>query len=184
MNPEDLKFAKTHEWVALSEEEGNQVATVGISAYAVEALTDLVFMELPEVGKNVAAEEPLCEVESVKAVSDVYAPLSGEVIAVNESLPDALETLSNDPYGEGWIAKIAVSDDTGLGNLMDYEAYQKQCAKNEGRGRDRTDLINRADQSDRSHLPSLIPNPSPSQETQDCQHALPLQHAGRSTRDA
>ncbi|MDC0935656.1 glycine cleavage system protein GcvH [Pirellulales bacterium] len=129
VKPENLKFAKTHEWVALSEEDGVEVATVGISAYAVEALTDLVFMELPEVGKQVAPEQPLCEVESVKAVSDVYAPVAGEVIAVNESLPDTLEILSNDPYGDGWIAKISVSDESGLENLMDYEAYQKQCAE-------------------------------------------------------
>ena len=98
-------------------------------AFAVEALTDLVFIELPKVGRQVKAGESFCEVESVKAVSDVYAPVAGEVIAVNESLADNLETLSNDPYGEGWIARIKITDDAGLKNLMDHAAYQKQCAE-------------------------------------------------------
>ena len=125
MKPEDLKYAKTHEWVAVD----GGVATVGISAFAVEALTDLVFIELPKVGAKVQAEQPFCEVESVKAVSDVYAPVAGEVIEVNTSLPDKLETLSTDPYGAGWIAKIRISDEAGLGKLMDYKAYEKQCAE-------------------------------------------------------
>lgn len=127
MNPESLKFAKTHEWVSVAEEGGQSVATMGISAFAVETLTDLVFIELPEVGKQVQPEESFCEVESVKAVSDVYAPVAGEVVAVNESLPDSLETLSSDPYGDGWIAKIHVADGANLDALMDYAAYQKQC---------------------------------------------------------
>ena len=127
MKPEDLKYAKTHEWVAVAEEAGAQIATVGISAFAVEALTDLVFIELPTVGKQVEAEQPFCEVESVKAVSDIYAPVDGEVVAVNTALPDSLETLSSDPYGAGWIAKIKISNDAGLSNLLDYSAYQKQC---------------------------------------------------------
>lgn len=129
MNPEKLLFSKTHEWVHVAEEGGQKTATVGLSAFAVEALTDLVFIELPQVGRQVHAEESFCEVESVKAVSDVYAPISGEVIAVNESLPDRLETLSTDPYGEGWIAKIRVTDDSSLKNLLDHAAYQKQCAE-------------------------------------------------------
>ena len=127
MRPEELLFAKTHEWVALSDEDGHKIATVGISAFAVEALTDLVFIELPQVGRKVAAGESFCEVESVKAVSDIYAPLTGEVIAVNEELPHHLETLSSDPYGAGWIAKIKVTADAGLADLMDHAAYQKQC---------------------------------------------------------
>jgi glycine cleavage system H protein len=128
VKPENLLFAKTHEWAAVVDEGGRKVATVGLTAFAVEALTDLVFMELPKVGRQVAAQESFCEVESVKAVSDVYAPVAGEVIAVNESLPDKLETLSNDPYGEGWIARIKISDEAGLKNLMDHAAYQEQCA--------------------------------------------------------
>src|SRR5215510_12267685 len=112
MKPESLLFAKTHEWVAVANEGGSKVATVGISAFAVEALTDLVFIELPTVGRDVEAGQAFCEVESVKAVSDVYAPVSGKVIAVNESLPEKLEILSSDPYGEGWIAKLKVADES------------------------------------------------------------------------
>ena len=127
MKPENLLFAKTHEWVAIANEGGQKIATVGLTAFAVEALTDLVFIELPKVGRQVKAGESFCEVESVKAVSDVYAPVAGEVIAVNESLPDRLETLSSDPYGEGWIARIKVADDSALAKLMDHKTYQKQC---------------------------------------------------------
>jgi glycine cleavage system H protein len=129
VNPEELLFAKTHEWVSVAEEDGSKIATVGISAFAVEALTDLVFIELPKTGRPVTALEPFCEVESVKAVSDIYAPVSGEVIAVNEGLPDDLESLSTDPYGAGWIAKIRIKDPASLEALMDYETYQKQCAE-------------------------------------------------------
>jgi glycine cleavage system H protein len=110
LNPDQLRFAKTHEWVAVSKEGGESMATVGISAFAVEALTDLVYIELPRVGRNLTADESFCEVESVKAVSDIYAPVSGDVVAVNESLPDNLEAMSKDPYGQGWIAKIKMSD--------------------------------------------------------------------------
>jgi len=124
---EELLYAKTHEWVSVSNQDGAQVATVGISAFAVEALTDLVYIDLPEVGARVQAGQAFCEVESVKAVSDIYSPIDGEVIAVNEPLADALETLSNDTYGAGWIAKIKISDDAALGELMDHAAYQKQC---------------------------------------------------------
>ena len=127
MKQEDLLFAKTHEWVALSTEKDQRLVTMGLSAFALEALTDLVFIELPEVGRPVQAEEPFCEVESVKAVSDIYAPVAGEVVAVNDTLPDALETLSEDPYGAGWIAKIRITDDAGLARLMDHKTYQRQC---------------------------------------------------------
>ena len=129
MNPDKLLFAKTHEWVSIADDGGQKVATIGLSAFAVEALTDLVFIELPKVGRQVTAEESFCEVESVKAVSDIYAPVAGEVIAVNESLPDNLETLSSDPYSDGWIAKIRISDEAGLAKLMDHTAYQKLCAE-------------------------------------------------------
>jgi glycine cleavage system H protein len=129
VNPEKLLFAKTHEWVAITNDGGQKIATVGISAFAVEALTDLVFIELPKIGRQVKARESFCEVESVKAVSDVYAPVTGEVVAVNESLPDNLETLSRDPYGDGWIARIKVTDDSSIANLMDHAAYQRQCAE-------------------------------------------------------
>ncbi len=129
MKPEELLYAKTHEWVYVEDVDDEKVATLGLSAFAVEALTDLVFIELPEVGKQVKSGQPFCEVESVKAVSDLYAPNDGEVVAVNDALPDSLETLSDDPYGEGWIAKIKFTGDPGLGKLMDHAAYQKQCAE-------------------------------------------------------
>jgi glycine cleavage system H protein len=129
VKPEKLLFAKTHEWVAVANEGGQKVATVGLTEFAVQALTDLVFIELPKVGRQVKAGESFCEVESVKAVSDVYAPVAGEVTAVNESLPENLETLSRDPYGDGWIARIKVTDDAALANLMDHAAYQRQIAE-------------------------------------------------------
>jgi glycine cleavage system H protein len=129
MDPTTLLYAKTHEWVSLADVGGAKIATVGISKFAVEALTDLVFMELPKVGRSVAPEESFCEVESVKAVSDIYAPVAGEVIEVNTTLPDTLEKLSDDPYGAGWIAKIRVSDDVNLGALLDHDAYTKMCAE-------------------------------------------------------
>jgi glycine cleavage system H protein len=114
------KFAKTHEWIRLDDDG---LATVGISAYAVEALTDLVFMQLPEVGRAVKAGESIGEIESVKAVSDVYAPVSGEVVAVNAALPGNLETLGQDPYGAGWLVKLRLADTAELGSLLDQTAY-------------------------------------------------------------
>ena len=129
MKPEELLFTKTHEWISLVEEGGQKVATMGLSAFAVDALTDLVFIELPKVGRTVQSGESFCEVESVKAVSDVYAPLTGEVISVNSGLADDLDTLSKDPFGAGWIAKLKVTDDANLKNLLDYASYQKQCAE-------------------------------------------------------
>ncbi len=127
MQPTELLYAKTHEWVAVADVDGDKVATLGISAFAVEALTDLVYIDLPAVGKQVEAEQPFCEVESVKAVSDIYSPVTGEVVAVNEALPDAPETLGESPYEAGWIAKIKITDEAGLANLMDHAAYQKLC---------------------------------------------------------
>jgi glycine cleavage system H protein len=129
VKPEELLYAKTHEWVAVASEGGQKVATIGLTSFAVEALTDLVFIELPQVGRQVKAEESFCEVESVKAVSDVYSPVAGEVIAANTKLADDLETLSKDPLGAGWIAKIKIADESNLKNLLDYAAYQKQCAE-------------------------------------------------------
>jgi len=129
VKPEELLYAKTHEWLAVTEEDGAKVATLGISAFAVEALTDLVYIDLPAVGKQVEAEQPCCEVESVKAVSDIYSPVTGEVIAVNETLPDAPEILGEAPYEAGWIAKIKITDEAGLANLLDHAAYQKLCSE-------------------------------------------------------
>lgn len=129
MTPEQLLYAKTHEWVHVADEAGSKVATVGISAFAVEQLTDLVFMELPEIGKSVTAGQSMGEIESVKAVSDIYSPVDGEIVDVNKSLPDHLELLGSDPFGAGWIAKIRLSSEDGLARLMDHAAYQKQCAE-------------------------------------------------------
>jgi len=130
MTPEDLLYAKTHEWVSVeTDDSGAKVATVGLSAFALEALTDLVFMELPEIGREVSAEEPFGEVESVKAVSDLICPVSGEIVAVNADIADDLEKLTEDPYGAGWMIKVKLSDETALANLVDYTAYQKQCAE-------------------------------------------------------
>ena len=115
------RFAKSHEWIRL-EEDG--LGTVGISAYAVEALTDLVFMQLPDVGRQVKAGESIGEIESVKAVSDFYAPVSGEIVEVNATLPDDLEQLGKDPYGSGWLVKIRPADAAELDTLLDQPAYE------------------------------------------------------------
>lgn len=115
-----MKFAKSHEW-ARPEDDG--LVTVGISSYAVEALTDLVFMQLPQIGRRVKAGESLGEIESVKAVSDVYAPVSGEVVEVNTSLPGSLETLGRDPYGAGWMVKVRPDDLAEMTALLDQPAY-------------------------------------------------------------
>lgn len=118
--PEDLLYAKTHEWARV---DGDEV-TVGISDYAQHALGDVVFAELPDVGRTLTAGEPFGIVESVKAASDVYAPVSGEVIAINESLLDAPETLNSDPYGDGWMIKLRPSSlETDRANLLDAAAY-------------------------------------------------------------
>ena len=117
----ELKFAKTHEWIR---PEDGGAATVGISAYAVEALTDLVFMQLPEVGRQVKAGESIGEIESVKAVSDFYAPVSGEILEVNATLPNELETLGKDPYGAGWLVRIRPADPAEMAGLLDAAAYE------------------------------------------------------------
>jgi glycine cleavage system H protein len=125
---EDLLFSKTHEWVRVeSDASGAKIATVGISAFAVEALTDLVYIELPQAGRQVAAGEPFGEIESVKAVSDLYSPVAGQIIEVNTAIIDHLDRLSADPYQAGWLVKIKLSDEAGLRELLDPAAYQKQC---------------------------------------------------------
>lgn len=130
MKPEELLYAKTHEWVHVSTDgRGQKIATVGISSFAVEALTDLVFIELPETGRAVQAGESFGEIESVKAVSDLYSPVSGEIIEVNTSLADHLERLNKDSYDAGWMVKVRLTDESALKNLMDHKAYQKQCAE-------------------------------------------------------
>jgi glycine cleavage system H protein len=127
VKPEDLLFSATHEWAYVTEAGGSKVATIGISAFALAQLTDLVYMELPEVGANVTAGDEFGEVESVKAVSPLYSPVTGEVIAVNTDLPEHLDQLSANPYEMGWIAKVRLSDESCLSRLLNHAAYQKQC---------------------------------------------------------
>ncbi|MFO7254100.1 MULTISPECIES: glycine cleavage system protein GcvH [Limnochorda] len=117
--PEDLKYTVEHEWIRL---EGNR-ATIGITDYAQDQLGDVVFVDLPAVGQEVQAGGNLAVVESVKSVSDVYAPLSGRVVAVNELLKDAPETLNQDPYGEGWIAVLELTQPDEVQGLLDAAAY-------------------------------------------------------------
>jgi len=123
--PKELKYSKDHEWVRI---EGNK-ATIGITDYAQSQLGDVVFVELPEIGAEVSAGAGFSVVESVKAVSDIYAPVSGTVVEINEALADAPEIVNQDPYGEGWIAVLEISDETELGELLDSEAYEKMLAE-------------------------------------------------------
>ena len=117
--PTELKFLSTHEWALV---EGD-IATIGVSDHAQELLGDLVYVELPEQGSTVAAGDSVGVIESVKAASDTYAPLSGEIIEVNADLEDAPEKINNDPYGDGWMYKIALEDREEVENLLDAEAY-------------------------------------------------------------
>ncbi len=123
MSPESLRFAKTHEWVSAD----GDVATIGISDFAVKLLTDIVFLALPAIGKKFAPGESMGEIESVKAVSDVYAPVRGEVIEVNEQLPDNLALLNESPFEKAWIAKIRMSDASQLNQLMSFSDYAQHC---------------------------------------------------------
>jgi len=125
--PDDLKYTEEHEWVLLEDE----VASVGITDFAQDQLGDVVFVELPEVGTQVVAGKAFGVVESVKAVSDIYAPLSGEVVEINEDLIDAPETINTSPYEDGWMIKIQISDASQVDELLDAEAYQG-LIENEG----------------------------------------------------
>jgi glycine cleavage system H protein len=116
-----MRFTKEHEWVRLD----GEIATVGITAYAAEQLGDVVFVETPEVGRTLEQGGALAVVESVKAASDVYAPLAGEVIEANEALAAAPETVNSDPEGEGWFAKVRVADPAQCDALMDRAAYDQ-----------------------------------------------------------
>jgi glycine cleavage system H protein len=118
--PGDLKFAKSHEWVRV---ESDGTVTVGISDHAQGALGDLVYVELPEVGSTVQAGNGVAVVESVKAASDIYAPVSGEVIEVNAALSDKPETINEDAFGDGWIFKLKISDKSELDNLLTPDEY-------------------------------------------------------------
>ena len=119
--PPELKYHPEHDWARI---EGDE-ATFGITWYAQDALGEVVFYDPPEVGANVEANQSYAEVESVKAVSDVFSPLSGEVIEVNESLADAPERINDDPYGEGWLVRVKLSNTAEVESLLDVEAYRK-----------------------------------------------------------
>ncbi len=124
--PSELKYTKSHEWVRV---EGDGTVTVGISDHAQALLGDMVFVELPEPGTPLDAGEECAVVESVKAASDVYAPVTGEVVAVNELLEDAPETINTDAYNDGWLLRIKLADETELKDLLDAEAYAELAAE-------------------------------------------------------
>ena len=121
--PTELKYAKSHEWVR---DEGDGTVFVGITDHAQEQLGDLVFVELPEAGEMLIAGIECAVVESVKAASDIYSPVSGEVIAINELLEDAPETVNEDAYGDGWLFVLKINDESDLDELMDADAYAGQ----------------------------------------------------------
>jgi glycine cleavage system H protein len=124
--PKELKYAKSHEWVRV---EADGTVTIGITDHAQNALGDLVFVEVPKVGRKLAANDACAVVESVKAASDVYAPIAGEVIAANGALADAPETLNTDPYGAGWMWKMKPADPGAIGSLLDAAGYEKSVAE-------------------------------------------------------
>ena len=123
--PEDLKFAETHEWIRVD----GDIGTVGITDHAQAELTDIVFAEAPQVGARFSARDPAAVVESVKAASDIYAPVSGEILEANEALSGNPSLLNTDPYGAGWIFKITIADASELDGLQNAVAYRAQIAK-------------------------------------------------------
>jgi glycine cleavage system H protein len=118
--PSELKYATSHEWVR---NEGNGIVTVGITEHAQELLGDMVFVELPEVGDSVSTGDDVAVAESVKAASDIYAPITGEVVEVNEELEDSPELVNSDAYGDGWMFKVKIEDEGELESLLDAEGY-------------------------------------------------------------
>ena len=121
--PDDVRYAPSHEWARIDDTE----VTVGISDFAQQSLGDVVYVELPQVGDEVSAGTEACVVESVKAAADVYSPVSGTVVAVNERLDEAPERVNQDPYGDGWFFKVEPTDVEELDDLLDAEAYEQQC---------------------------------------------------------
>ena len=119
--PSELKYTTSHEWVR---KEDDGTVTIGITEHAQELLGDMVFVELPEVGESIAAGDDVAVAESVKAASDVYTPITGEVVAINEDLEDSPELVNSDPYGDGWLFRLTLADAAELEDLMDAEAYQ------------------------------------------------------------
>ena len=121
----DLKYAKTHEWLRLD----GDVATIGITDFAQGELSDIVYVEITALGKTIKRDEPIGTIEAVKAVSDLYSPVSGQVTAANDSLKDSPATVNKDPYGAGWMAKIKMTDPAELKNLLDAAAYEELARK-------------------------------------------------------
>jgi glycine cleavage system H protein len=121
--PTDLKYTNSDEWIRVKADEGE----IGITDYAQGHLSDIVYVELPEVGKEVKAGEAMCAVESVKAAADINSPVSGSIVAANDSLPDSPELVNQDPYGKAWLARVKLSDLAELDALMDAAAYQTYC---------------------------------------------------------
>jgi glycine cleavage system H protein len=119
--PEELRYHPEHDWARVEDGE----ATFGITWYAQDALGEVVFYEPPEAGTQVTKDQPYAEIESVKAVSDVYAPLSGEILATNDALADKPETVNEDPYGEGWLVRVRLSNPSEADDLLDVDAYRK-----------------------------------------------------------
>ncbi len=126
--PSELHYVSSHEWVRLEE---NNIAVIGITEHAQEALGDLVYVETPEVGETIATGDEVGVVESVKAASDIYAPVSGEVVEINESLEDAPEAVNNDAYGDGWMFKVKLSDPSEVEALLSADDYQAQIESEE-----------------------------------------------------
>lgn len=122
--PSELKYVASHEWIRV---EGDGTVTIGVTDHAQDLLGDVVFVELPEVGAEVASGDDAGVVESVKAASDIYAPLSGEVVAVNEELEDSPELVNSDPYGDGWFFRLKLTDDSELADLLNADAYSEHC---------------------------------------------------------
>ena len=125
--PAELSYTSEHEWVSALTAEGT--VRVGITDHAQDALGDVVYVDLPSVGDSVAAEDSFGEIESTKSVSDLFAPISGEIVAVNEGLEDDPAQVNSDPYGEGWIVEIRPENADDLANLLDAEAYKAELAK-------------------------------------------------------
>jgi glycine cleavage system H protein len=122
--PDDLRYHPEHDWVRLD----GDTATMGITWFAQDALGEVVFFDPPEVGSSVTKDQPYAEVESVKAVSDVIAPVSGEIVEVNTALGDSPEAINDDPYGAGWMVKVRVPDPSEVDDLLDADAYQKSLS--------------------------------------------------------
>ena len=122
--PKGLRYSREHEWVMV---EGDDTGVIGISDFAQNELGDVVFVEAPELGEKISKDDPFGAVESVKAVSDLYAPVSGTVVEVNDALPETPELINEDPYGEGWIIKVSLSDVDELDDLMNAEEYEEYC---------------------------------------------------------